>query len=89
MEIIKEGLMQWGEAMHLGMEDRTLFYSPVLKHWRVKKWTGKRAKSMIYDGDSLTAAFECLLGGHAAESPLHPAGGEASAEGQSDKSAKA
>jgi hypothetical protein len=50
MEIIKEALMQWGEAIHLSMENRTMFYSPVLDHWRVKKWAGKSAKSFIYDG---------------------------------------
>jgi len=70
MEIIKEALMQWGEAIHLGMENRTMFYSPVLGHWRVKKWAGKNAKSFIYDGDSFTLAIECLLGTHAAERPL-------------------
>ena len=66
MEIIKEALMQWGEAMHLGMENRTLFYSPVLNHWRVKKWAGKNAKRFLYDGDSFTTAFEYLLGTNAA-----------------------
>ena len=66
MEIIKEALMQWGEAIHLSMENRTMFYSPVLDHWRVKKWAGKKAKSFIYDGSSFMMAFECLLGTHAA-----------------------
>ena len=27
MEIIKKSLMQWGEAMQLTMENRSLFYS--------------------------------------------------------------
>ncbi len=70
MEIIKEALMQWGEAIHLSMENRTMFYSPVLDHWRVKKWAGKNAKSFIYDGDSFMMAFEYLLGTHAGEYPL-------------------
>ena len=72
MEIIKEALMQWGEAMHLGMENRTLFYSPVLNHWRVKKWAGKNAKSFLYDGDSFTTAFEYLLGTNVAEQKMIP-----------------
>jgi len=85
MEIIKEALMQWGEAIHLSMENRTMFYSPVLDHWRVKKWAGKSAKSFIYDGGSFMTAFECLLGAHAAEQhPLHPTGGDGVAESQSD-----
>jgi hypothetical protein len=67
MEIIKEALMQWGEAIHLSMENRTMFYSPVLDHWRVKKWAGKNAKSFIYDGGSFMMAFEYLLGTHAAD----------------------
>ncbi len=67
MEIIKEALMQWGEAIHLSMENRTMYYSPVLGHWRVKKWAGKSAKSFIYDGGSFMMAFEYLLGTHAAE----------------------
>jgi hypothetical protein len=67
MEIIKEALMQWGEAMHLSMENRSLFYSPVLGHWRVKKWAGKNAKSYLYDGDNFMTAFEYLLGAHASE----------------------
>ena len=64
MEMIKESLMQWGEAMRLSMENRTLFYSPVLNQWRVKKWAGKDAKSLLYDGDSFEKAFEFLLGTH-------------------------
>jgi hypothetical protein len=87
MEIIKEALMQWGEAIHLGMENRTMFYSPVLDHWRVKKWAGKSAKHFIYDGDSFITAFEILLGAHAAEHPLHPTVGDDGAESQGDKSA--
>jgi hypothetical protein len=67
MEIIKEALMKWGEAMHLSMENRTMFYSPVLNHWRVRKWTGKRADSLLYDGDSFLTAFDYLLGTHVAE----------------------
>ena len=72
MEIIKEALMQWGEAMNLTMENRTMFYSPVLNHWRVKKWTGKNAKSFIYEGDSFMLAFEYLLGTHATEHTRAP-----------------
>jgi hypothetical protein len=37
VEIIKEALMKWGEAMQVVMENRSLFYSHVLDHWRVKK----------------------------------------------------
>ena len=76
MEIIKAALMQWGEAMQLGMENRTLSYSLVLDHWRVKKWAGKNVKSFIYDGGDFMAAFQCLLGTHAAEPPLRSTGGE-------------
>jgi hypothetical protein len=65
MEIIKAGLMQWGEAMHLSMENRALFYSPVLDHWRVKKLAGISAKSFLYDGDSFETAYQTLLGTHA------------------------
>ena len=72
VEIIKEALMQWGEAMNLTMENRTLFYSPVLNHWRVKKWTGKNAKSFIYEGDSFMLAFEYLLGTHTTEHMCAP-----------------
>ncbi len=86
MEIIKEALMKWGEAMHISMENRTMFYSPVLDHWRVKKWTGKSAKSFVYDGANFKMAFEYLLGTHAAEHPLLPIGGEDVTEGQNDKS---
>ncbi len=70
MEIIQEALMQWGEAIHLSMENRAMFYSPVLDHWRVKKLAGKSAKSFLYDGNSFMMAFECLLGTHATEHPL-------------------
>ena len=69
MEIIKQALMKWGEAMQLSMENRTMFYSPVLEHWRVKKWTGKKARSFLYDGTSFNTAFEFFLGSHA-ENPL-------------------
>jgi hypothetical protein len=71
MEAIKAALTQWGEAMQVGMENRSLFYSPVLKHWRVKKWAGERAKSLLYDGESFETAFEIFLGPHAADT-LHP-----------------
>jgi hypothetical protein len=64
MEIIKKELMQWGEAMQLTMENRSLFYSPVLKHWRVKKWAGKDARSFIYEGSSFEEAFNTFLGSH-------------------------
>jgi hypothetical protein len=69
LEIIKEALMQWGEAMHLNMENRTMFYSPVLNHWRVKKLAGNNAKSLLYDGSNFTIAFEHLLGTHSSEHP--------------------
>ncbi len=85
MEIIKEALMQWGEAIHLSMENRSMYYSPVLDHWRVKKWAGKNAKSFIYDGGSFMMAFESLLGTHAAEHPLHLTGGDVAIESQVDK----
>ena len=81
MEIIKEALMKWGEAMHLSMENRTMFYSPVLDHWRVKKWAGKGAKSFIYDDTDFLMAFECFLGAHAAEIPPHPKGGNDVSDG--------
>lgn len=68
MEIIKKSLMQWGEAMQLTMENRSLFYSPVLKHWRVKKWAGKEARSFIYEGGSFDEAFEIFMGTHAGSS---------------------
>jgi hypothetical protein len=87
VEVIKEALMQWGEAIHLSMENRTMFYSPVLDHWRVKKWAGKNAKSFIYDGDDFMMAFECLLGPHAAKYALHSTGGDGAAENRSDKPA--
>ncbi len=64
MEIIKKSLMQWGEAMQLTMENRSLYYSPVLKHWRVKKWTGKDARSFTYEGGSFEEAFEIFMGTH-------------------------
>lgn len=64
MEPIKEALMKWGEAMQVRMENRTLHYSPVLGHWRVKKWSGKDARTFIYDGEDFEQAFEFLLGSH-------------------------
>jgi hypothetical protein len=75
MDIIQEALMHWGEAIHLSMENRTMFYSPVLGQWRVKKWGGKSAKGFIYDGGDFMTAFECLLGTHAAEHPPAPENG--------------
>ena len=68
MEIIKNSLMQWGEAMQLTMENRTLFYSPLLKHWRVKKWVGKDARSFIYEGGNFDEAFEVFMGSHGVSS---------------------
>ena len=68
MEIIKKSLMKWGEAMQLTMENRSLFYSPVLKHWRVKKWSGKEARSFIYEGNSFGKAFNIFMGTHATSS---------------------
>lgn len=62
MESIKESLMKWGEAMQLSFENRTLYYSPVLNHWRVKKWSGKGARKFIYDGLIFQDAFDILLG---------------------------
>jgi hypothetical protein len=85
MEIIKEALMQWGEAMHLSMENRSLFYSPVLNHWRVKKWAGKNAKSFLYDGSDFLMAFDFLLGNHTPEHSLRPTGSDETAENQGDK----
>ncbi len=64
MEIIKNSLMQWGEAMQLTMENRSLFYSQVLEHWRVKKWAGKDARSFIYEGRSFEEAFKAFMGHH-------------------------
>jgi hypothetical protein len=80
MEIIQQSLMKWGEAMQLIMENRTLFYSPVLCQWRVKKWAGKRAKDFLYDGTSFTEAFETLLGPHAVEQPQNSIGGGSTTE---------
>jgi hypothetical protein len=62
METIQEALMKWGEAMQVIMENRSLFYSPVLKRWRVKKWSGKNARKFIYEGESFQEAFEYLQG---------------------------
>ncbi len=67
MEIIKETLMQWGDAILVAMENRALFYSPVLRHWRVKKLAGTDKKDFLYDGEDFTAAMETLLGSHAAD----------------------
>jgi hypothetical protein len=64
MEIIKEALTKWGEAMQVRFENRTLFYSPVLKRWRVKKWSGSDARKFIYDGDNFQEAFNTLIGNH-------------------------
>ena len=75
MDIIKEALMQWGEAMQVSMENRTLFYSPVLGHWRVKKWAGKNARSLIYDDSDFMIAFKHLLGAHASEQIQQTSGG--------------
>jgi hypothetical protein len=61
MEIIKESLMQWGEAMQVTFENRSLFYSPVLNHWRVKKWAGKDARKFLYEGESFQEAFDCFV----------------------------
>ncbi len=69
MEKIKESLMQWGEAMQLTMENRSLFYSPVLEHWRVKKWAGKGGRSFLYDDSSFEDAFEVFLGRRGASTP--------------------
>ena len=77
--------MKWGEAMHVKMEDRTLFYSPVLEHWRVKKWTGKRSKSLIYDGTDFMAAFDYFLDTHTAEKPHNSIGTNDLDNGQSEK----
>jgi hypothetical protein len=70
MEPIKEALMKWGEAIQLRMENRTLHYSPVLDHWRVKKWSGKDARSFLYDGEDFQQAFQALLGSQKDDSPV-------------------
>lgn len=70
-EPIKEAMMQWGESMQLFMENRIIFYSPVLKHWRVKKFAGKGAKGFLYDGTSFDDAFACLLGPNAGDPADH------------------
>ena len=69
MEQIMEALMKWGEAMQLTMENRSLYYSPVLDHWRVKKWAGKGARKFIYEGSDFDIAFQYFLGSHRAQSP--------------------
>jgi len=65
MDLIKEALMKWGEAMQVRMENRTLHYSRILEHWRVKKWSGKNARGLLYDGDDFELAFQTLLGNNA------------------------
>jgi hypothetical protein len=87
MDIIKEALMQWGGAMQVSMENRSMFYSPVLNHWRVKKWAGKDTNGFIYDGESFSTAFECLLGPHAIEQPQRQTGADEVGESQGDKPA--
>lgn len=62
MEPIKAALMKWGEAMQLRMENRTMHYSQVLGHWRVKKWSGKDARTFLYDGEDFQQAFQVLQG---------------------------
>ena len=62
MDLIKRELMIWGEAMQVTFENRSLFYSPVLKHWRVKKWSGEQARKFIYQGEDFDDALNCLLG---------------------------
>jgi len=69
VEIIKESLMKWGEAMQVVMENRSLFYSPVLDQWRVKKWAGKKAKGFLYDGPNFEKAYEVFLGSDTKEQP--------------------
>lgn len=88
MEIIKQTMMQWGEAMQLVMENRALSYSPVLHHWRVKKWAGKNAKSLLYDGDDFMKAFENFLGAHAAELAPHSTSEHEAADSEVEKSAR-
>lgn len=61
--------MNWGEAIQVVMENRSLFYSQVLDHWRVKKWAGKRMSGFLYDGPSFEEAFTVFLGSHANEPP--------------------
>jgi hypothetical protein len=62
MEPIQAALMKWGEAMQLCMENRTMHYSQVLGHWRVKKWSGKDARSFLYDGEDFQQALQVLQG---------------------------
>lgn len=69
MDMIRDALMKWGEAMQVRMENRTLHYSPVLGHWRVKKWSGKDARSFLYDGEDFQQAFQALLGTHGDDTP--------------------
>ncbi len=76
MELIKEALMKWGEAMQVRMENRTLHYSPVLGHWRVKKWSGKDGRIFLYDGECLEDAFQALLGQNTGKGPAPEEGKE-------------
>jgi hypothetical protein len=64
MDEIKGAMMQWGESIQLVMENRSLFYSPVLKRWRVKKWAGKNARSFLFEGEDFAHAFEAFMGSH-------------------------
>lgn len=64
VDTIQEALMKWGEAIQVTMENRSMFYSPVLKHWRVKKWAGKDARRFLYDGEDFSTALDFLLGPH-------------------------
>ena len=47
-----------GRSHAVTMENRSLFYSPVLKQWRVKKWAGKDARKFIYQGEDFDVAFD-------------------------------
>ena len=64
MDPIKQALMKWGEALQVRMENRTLHYSQILGHWRVKKWSGKDARGFLYDGEDFQQALRTLLGTH-------------------------
>ena len=74
MDEIKGAMTQWGEALQLVMENRSLFYSPVLKRWRVKKWAGKEARSFLYEGDDFNQAFTVFLGPRAGKGSTQPEG---------------
>ena len=67
MDKIRDALMKWGEAMQVRMENRTLHYSIILGHWRVKKLSGKDARRFLYDGEDFQQAFQVLLGSQAEE----------------------